>query len=164
MMPSQLDIIRADYFDPEHSSAIGALLNAYASGPMGGARPLSEAVQATVAGELGKLPHAATFLCYADDIAVGLINCFESFSTFKAKKLINIHDVFVAIDYRGLGISRRLIAAVEALAIDRDCCKLTLEVLEGNTIAKKAYSNMGFNSYELDVATGNALFWEKSLL
>ncbi|MEH6911768.1 MAG: GNAT family N-acetyltransferase [Oceanicoccus sp.] len=158
-----LCIVRADYLNPQHGSAIADLLDAYASSPMGGGMSLADSVLSNIAGELAKLPHAITFLCYSGDVAVGLINCFEGFSTFKARKLINIHDVFVAADYRGLGISRLLISAVESLAIDRECCKLTLEVLEGNTVAKQAYINMGFNSYELDVSKGIALFWEKPL-
>ncbi len=162
-MSMSLSIVRANYLNPEHGSAIAGLLNAYASGPMGGDTPLSEAVLSSLASELAKLPHAVTFLCYAEEIAVGLINGFEGFSTFKAKKLINIHDIFVAADYRGRGISRMLIAAVETLAIDRGCCKLTLEVLEGNVVAKQAYINIGFNGYELDTSSGKALFWEKPL-
>ena len=52
---------------------------------------------------------------------------------------------------------------VERIAKEKGCCKLTLEVLEGNIVAKKAYEKFGFSSYELDPATGKALFWEKVL-
>ncbi len=45
----------------------------------------------------------------------------------------------------------------------RDCCKLTLEVLEGNHIAQAAYTKFGFSGYELDPEMGRALFWEKKL-
>ncbi len=183
-----LSIVRANYLNDQHRAAIANLLNDYASDPMGGGTPLDTYVVSSVAEELAKLPYAASFLCFVggsadgsgdesaggiadsctdnctDSIPVGLINCFEGFSTFKAKKLINIHDIYVAAEYRGQGISRMLVSAVETLAISRDCCKLTLEVLEGNSLAKQAYANMGFNSYELDAATGRALFWEKPLL
>jgi hypothetical protein len=40
---------------------------------------------------------------------------------------------------------------------------LRLEVLSGNDIARKSYQAFGFNAYELDPATGTAMFWEKPL-
>ena len=56
-----------------------------------------------------------------------------------------------------------MLAEVESIARDHDCCKLTLEVLEGNHIAKNAYQKLGFAGYELDPDTGQAVFWQKSL-
>jgi ribosomal protein S18 acetylase RimI-like enzyme len=71
--------------------------------------------------------------------------------------------VVVAEKYRGLGLSKRLLAAVEELAGRLGCCKLTLEVLEGNSIAQAAYRSLGFDAYQLDPSLGKALFWEKKL-
>ena len=48
--------------------------------------------------------------------------------------------------------------------IKKNCCKITLEVLEGNTIAKNAYKKFGFMGYELDPKMGKAMLWEKSLV
>jgi len=50
---------------------------------------------------------------------------------------------------------------VEKIAKERGCCKLTLEVLEGNCSAKKSYEKFGFSGYELDSEVGKALFWQK---
>jgi ribosomal protein S18 acetylase RimI-like enzyme len=94
---------------------------------------------------------------------VGLINCFEGFSTFKCKPLVNIHDVVVIDGYRGQGVSQRMMDKVEEIARQRGCCKLTLEVLEGNKPAQRAYLRYGFSGYQLDPETGHALFWEKYL-
>ena len=52
---------------------------------------------------------------------------------------------------------------VEKIAKERNCCKITLEVLEGNTVAKGSYIKFGFGNYELDPAFGKAMFWEKEL-
>jgi ribosomal protein S18 acetylase RimI-like enzyme len=52
---------------------------------------------------------------------------------------------------------------VEELAGRLGCCKLTLEVLEGNSIAQAAYRSLGFDAYQLDPSLGKALFWEKKL-
>ena len=38
---------------------------------------------------------------------------------------------------------------VEEIALERNCCKLTLEVLEKNYIAINSYKKFGFNQYQL---------------
>ena len=122
---------------------------------------LPQAVQQSLASELAKIPNAFSVLCYVDNKPAGLVNCFTGFSTFKCKPLVNIHDVTVFKDFRGLGLSQRMLKKVEQIAQERGCCKLTLEVLEGNEIARNAYLKLGFDSYELDPAMGRALFWQK---
>ncbi|WP_083234082.1 GNAT family N-acetyltransferase [Candidatus Marithrix sp. Canyon 246] len=113
--------------------------------------------------ELSKNPDAFSVICYIDDKPAGLANCFQAFSTFKCKPLINIHDVVVAIKFRGLGISQLLLAKVEERAKEIGCCKITLEVLEGNETARKSYNKFGFEGFELDPEVGKALFWQKTL-
>ncbi|MGN6277655.1 MAG: GNAT family N-acetyltransferase, partial [Sphingomonas sp.] len=65
--------------------------------------------------------------------------------------------------YRGQGIGRALLAAVEQEAKRRGACKLTLEVLGGNAPAIALYAAEGFAQYGLDPAKGSAQFWEKTL-
>jgi GNAT superfamily N-acetyltransferase len=112
---------------------------------------------------LARRPHAFSILAYVNGEPAGLINCFEGFSTFKCRPLVNIHDVVVLSDYRGRGLSQLMMAKVEDIARQRGCCKLTLEVLEGNQAAQRAYLHYGFSGYQLDPGTGHALFWEKPL-
>ncbi len=52
---------------------------------------------------------------------------------------------------------------VEEVAIEKGCCKITLEVLSKNEAAKSAYKKFGFSDYELDPNAGSALFWQKRL-
>jgi len=56
-----------------------------------------------------------------------------------------------------------MLKKVEEIAISRNCCKLTLEVLANNTVAKSSYTKFGFKSYELDPDAGTALFWQKTI-
>ncbi|MCB1696223.1 MAG: GNAT family N-acetyltransferase [Halioglobus sp.] len=112
---------------------------------------------------LAALPHAVTLLCYVDGRPAGLANCFEGFSTFSCRKLLNIHDITVLAEFRGLGLSQHLLREIEVVARERGCGKLTLEVLAGNEPAKCAYRKFGFDAYQLDPALGEALFWQKSL-
>ncbi len=57
-----------------------------------------------------------------------------------------------------------MLEMVEEIAIDKGCCKLTLEVLSGNTLAQSAYKRYGFSGYQLDPEVGDALFWQKLLV
>lgn len=158
----KLEIVLADYSNEQHSSDIVSLLNDYALDPMGGAKALSSFVKENLVNELAK-HNAITVLAYIDNKPAGLINCFQGFSTFKCKPLLNIHDVVVLKQYRRQCICQQMLNKVEELAIEKAYCKLTLEVLEGNEAAKKAYINYGFEAYELDPENGKALFWQKAL-
>ena len=61
------------------------------------------------------------------------------------------------------GIAKRLLGDIEKIAKARGCCQLTLEVLEGNSVAQKLYKQFGFAGYELDPAMGRALYYQKRL-
>lgn len=140
-----------------------SLLDAYAADPMGGGRPLPGKVKSELITRLGRRADYFGFIARYESRPAGLINCFEGFSTFQARPLMNIHDVVVLPEFRGRGISLRLLDRVEALARERGCCKLTLEVLSNNSVAKAAYRKFGFAGYQLDPAAGEAVFWEKAL-
>lgn len=156
-------ILRADYANPGHGAAIVLLLDAYARDPMGGGRPLGLPVLEGLVPALAGRADAISVLAFVDGEPAGLVNAFEGFSTFRCAPLLNVHDVAVLEDYRGLGLARRMLALVETIALERGCCKMTLEVLEGNHPAQALYRSLGFSGYALDPATGQALFWEKPL-
>ncbi|MFT6351670.1 MAG: ribosomal protein S18 acetylase RimI-like enzyme [Neptuniibacter pectenicola] len=158
-----VNVVNIDYNHPQQAQDMIDLLACYALDLMGGASPLMEETKANLAQELAKLPHAFTLICYVDNQPAGLMNCFEAFSTFKCKPIINIHDVIVLPEFRGLGLSQTMLSTVEQIAQDKGCCKLTLEVLEANQPAQQAYTKFGFSGYELDPRAGKALFWEKLL-
>lgn len=152
-----------DYTDAKQSNELVELLNNYAKDPMGGGTPLSEKATSSLATELAKRSFAFSLIAYVNGKPAGMTNCFEGFSTFKCMPLVNIHDLSVNPDFRGLGIATALLKAVEAEAQRRGCCKVTLEVLEGNKPALSAYEKFGFKCYELDPKIGKALFLEKAL-
>ena len=158
-----INIMIADYENEKHGRDIGYLLNCYASDPMGGGKPLDQYVIDNLAFELAKIPGAFSILGYVDWKPAALANCFTGFSTFRCRPLVNIHDIVVAKEFRGSGLCGRLLQKIQEIAYEKDCCKLTLEVLEGNKGAQKAYEKFGFSGYELNPETGKALFWEKKL-
>jgi GNAT superfamily N-acetyltransferase len=161
-LAAALTIALADYRDPRDAADVVALLDAYARDPMGGGEPLAECVKARLAGDLAANPHAFSLLARLDGEAVGLANCFMGYSTFVAAPLVNIHDLAVLPGHRGAGIGRALMTAIEAEALKRGACKVTLEVLSGNP-ARHLYEACGYGDYQLDPATGHALFWQKRL-
>ncbi|MFS2157202.1 GNAT family N-acetyltransferase [Pseudomonas sp. Pseusp122] len=156
-------VLQASYSNPVHADAIGFVLNHYAEDVMGGGKSLSADTLQQLAGELAKRPYAFSVLAFVAGQPVGLVNCFEGFSTFACRPLVNIHDVAVIAQWRGKGISQKMLAKVEEIARQRGCCKLTLEVLQGNAAAQGAYRKMGFAGYELDPQMGEAMFWQKTL-
>lgn len=160
---THIEIITADYKDPEHAQDITTLLDSYANDPMGGGKPLPPQVKRQLVATLAKLPHAFSILAYVDGNAVGLANCFEGFSTFSCKPLVNIHDFMVRDDSRGKGISQQMLVKIEEIATAKGCCKITLEVLGNNMAAQAAYRKFGFGDYQLDPDAGAALFWQKEL-
>ena len=165
-MSTAIRVTQADYANPVHAAALVMLLDAYASDPMGGGEPLSDFAKAHLVPSLAARPQAYSVLAFAsadDSVPVGLVNCIEGFSTFKCKPLVNVHDVAVLAGYRGQRIGEQMLALAETIARDRGACKLTLEVLSGNTGAEKLYRRVGFAYYELDPAMGQAGFMQKWL-
>ncbi|MBY6185696.1 GNAT family N-acetyltransferase [Marinobacter hydrocarbonoclasticus] len=153
----------ADYHNDEDCAVLAEVLDMYARDPMGGGTPLTAEVKSTLGPALAKVPGAVTLLAYSDNRPVGLINAFAGFSTFDCQPLLNLHDIVVAPDCRGQGVCQAMLEAIEGIARERGCAKMTLEVLEGNRVAQRAYERFGFAGYELDPTMGKALFWQKSL-
>lgn len=158
-----IQIVIADYHNLKHQQDLLCLLDQYARDPMGGGEKLKDSVKETLIEQLQQRDFAFTVLAYVDDQPAGIANCFEGFSTFAAKPLINIHDLAVGSEFRGMGISQALLQEVENIGREKGCCKVTLEVLSGNQAAINSYQKFGFRQYELDPEKGQAQFWEKKL-
>jgi GNAT superfamily N-acetyltransferase len=150
------EVVVADLSNPQHAAALIFLLNEYAKDPMGGSTELSDFVKENLAVSLSRRQGAYVILAFVNSQPAGLINCFEGFSTFACKPLLNIHDVIVLDQFRGCGLSGKLLAKAEELAVSLGCCKLTLEVLEVNTVAQAAYASRGYSNTAM-------MFWQKKL-
>lgn len=157
------EIIEANLGKPDHAADLVRLLNEYAQHPMGGGEALPQYVQDNLAQELHQRDQTHIILAKVDGVAAGLLICMEGFSTFACRPLLNIHDIVVSKTYRGQGLSKKMLAKAEEIAVQLGCCKITLEVLEGNKIAQAAYRSVGFTDYQLDPEHGRALFWQKKL-
>jgi ribosomal protein S18 acetylase RimI-like enzyme len=144
---TQIEVLDADYDDPVHREGILDVLDSYASDPVGGGQPLPSDVRKALVARLQDHPTSRVLLAFAGDEPVGIAICFLGLSTFKAKPLLNIHDLAVVPGWRGKGVGRALLAAAENRAVRNDCCKLTLEVQEDNLRARGLYESFGFGDF-----------------
>jgi ribosomal protein S18 acetylase RimI-like enzyme len=155
--------------------ALLTLLDAYARDPMGGGTALSSQTRSTLVAGLQATPSYRGWLAWEGSPAsrqgpplapgqpLGLLNAFLGYSTFAAAPLLNVHDLAVLPEARGRGVGRALLRVAEAFARHQGCCKLTLEVLEGNRPAQGLYTAEGYAGYSLDPQMGRAMFWQKKL-
>lgn len=163
MSNATLAVKPVDFSDSIQVRTFVGLLDMYARDPMGGGQGLANEVKARLPIDLASWPGGVHLIAWAGDEAVGLLNAFMGYSTFKARPLMNIHDIAVKTEWRGQGVGQALLGQLQLIAQSRGCCKLTLEVLLGNTPARQAYERFGFEDYALDPQMGAAAFMQKWL-
>jgi len=153
-----IGIVLADLARPAHQQAIIDLLDMYCRDEYGDGKPLAADARENLISGLVKHGGARVFLAYEGEHALGVAICLVGFSSFRAKPLINIHDIAVSPDARGKGIGRKLLEAVEAEAQAMGCCKVTLEVRSDNARAMGLYRSVGFKPSEPET-----LFWTQKI-
>ena len=152
-----------DLDDRSHARWLIELLEQYARDPMGGNNGLTRDARERLVPALRKVPGYQGALAFVGEEPVGLINCFTGFSTFAARPLLNVHDIFVCRERRGQGVARTLLDWAQQLAATLHCCKVTLEVLSNNRPALRVYERAGYKPYMLDPVGGKALLLQKIL-
>lgn len=159
----EIEIVRADFSLPKHRAALVELMDAYARDRIGGGAPLNAEVASKIADELLSRPNCHAILAFVDSVSAGMSINFEVFSTFACSPILNIHDFAVMPQFRRQGVAKLMLQEVEAIGVELNCCKLTLEVLEGNELAQGIYKRFGFSGYGHDPQMGRAMFYEKKL-
>ncbi len=160
---TDVTIVDADLSRTEHQRALVTMLDAYMRDPMEGGAAPSEQVKRDLVPGLRAHPACYVFLAYRDGSPVGFSICFIGFSTFMAKPLLNIHDIFVDSSVRGMGIGAMLLERIEAKARELNCCRLTLEVREDNRVARGLYRKVGFDRVVVGPDRVPMEFWRKPL-
>jgi ribosomal protein S18 acetylase RimI-like enzyme len=163
MTATNVTIVDADLSRAEHQQALVAMLDAFMREPLQDGQPLSDHVKREVVPGLRAHPACYTWLAYRDGKPAGFAICFLGFSTFMARKLINIHDIFVDSSQRGAGIGGMLLERIEAKAHELNCCRLTLEVREDNRVARGLYRKVGFDPVVVGAERVAMEFWHKPL-
>ncbi len=156
-------VLQASYTNPVHAEAICHVLNGYAQDPMGEGTAIAGRGAAASARGTGQAPSCLQRAGFRQRRTGGAGQLFRRFSTFACRPLVNVHDVAVMKDFRGLGLSQKMLQKVEDIARQRGCCKITLEVLGGNAVAQASYAKFGFAAGMFDPAHGPMEFWIKPL-
>jgi ribosomal protein S18 acetylase RimI-like enzyme len=137
-------IRQADLARVEDQQAILNLLDEYARQLIGRQAPLSEQVRQDLIPALRAHPTSFILLAAMNEKNVGLATCFTGFSTFKAKPLLNLHDLVVLNEFQNQGIGSQLLDAVCTHARNCQYCAVTLEVRADNP-ARRLYLRRGFS-------------------
>ena len=156
-------VIQANLEDISHQQVVLEMVRAFAQDTMADGKGLPSETEERLIEGLRKHPAKLIFIAFDGNQAVGISICFLGFSTFLAKPLINIHDVYVKREHRRKGIGKMLLQAVEERAIELGCGKLTLEVEENNHKALALYHSFGFDKAEYSAEAGTVLFRQKML-
>lgn len=123
--------------------------------------PPDAAAEGRLAADLGTRYHA--FLAEDDrGVAVGYAIFFETYSTFQARPLLYLEDLFVSEAARRRGVARSLLREVAREALTRGCARLAWVVLDWNAGAIEFYEELGARespwlSYSLEGAALAAL-------
>lgn len=75
---------------------------------------------------------------------MGFVHLFPLFSSTRLKKLWLLNDLFVNAEYRGLGVSIKLINRAKVLVQETSACGMFLETEKSNTIGNNLYPKTGF--------------------
>ena len=88
-----------------------------------------------------RLPPAASFLAYTDDVPCGMVNCFV---TEADPRTAEMTAFWVAPQQRGTGVGEALVTAIMEWAKSQGVTTLQAWVVEDNSRALGFYQRLGF--------------------
>ena len=95
----------------------------------------------------GPTPRFEALLAFVGDRPAGFALFFPNFSTWLGKPGLYLEDIFVSEWARKLGVGRRLMARLAAIAVERRWGRLDFWVLHWNP-ARDFYHRLGFRHME----------------
>ncbi|HXA72590.1 MAG TPA: GNAT family N-acetyltransferase [Stellaceae bacterium] len=95
----------------------------------------------------GPEPRFEALLAFVDGRAAGFALFFPNFSTWLGKPGLFLEDIFVSEWARKLGVGRRLMAKLAAIAVERGWGRLDFSVLHWNP-ARGFYHRLGIRHME----------------
>jgi GNAT superfamily N-acetyltransferase len=135
-----MDIREIDRASQEDINKLSSLFQEYAA-------EVKPDMSANIAHELSELPYFRGFMAFDEGQPIAFCVCFETYSTYRSMNVWNLHDVMVSKSARGLGAGRKLLEFVLFKAKHANVAKVTLEVEDGNAIAKTLYDSLGFQDF-----------------
>lgn len=108
----------------------------------------------------GATPRAEVLIAEVDGAPAGFALFFHNFSTFVGKPGLYLEDLFVRPAFRGLGLGKRLMVRLAAIAVERDCGRFEWSVLDWNQPAIDFYRSLGavgMDEWTVQRVAGDAL-------
>ena len=90
----------------------------------------------------GERPKFETLIADMDGAPVGFALFFHTYSTWEGTAGIHLEDIFVEEAARRHGVGQGLMQRLAAIALERGCARLELQVLDWNP-ARKFYQRLG---------------------
>jgi GNAT superfamily N-acetyltransferase len=90
----------------------------------------------------GERPKFETLIAELDGAPVGFALFFHTYSTWEGTAGIHLEDIFVEEAARRHGVGKRLMQRLAAIALERGCARLELQVLDWNP-ARDFYQHLG---------------------
>jgi len=88
--------------------------------------------------------HFEAILAFIDDEPAGLALFHSRFSTWLGRPGMYLEDLYVIEEARGLGVGRRLMARLAAIAVERNWGRIDFQVLDWNP-ARGFYHRLGMH-------------------
>lgn len=98
------------------------------------------------------------FVAVEDGRTVAYAIVYETYSSFAAKPVLWLEDVYVTPTHRRRGVGKALLAEVQREAASRGCVRVAWAVLDWNVEAQRMYDALGATKkpwlwYELPVSS-----------
>jgi GNAT superfamily N-acetyltransferase len=106
-------------------------------------RPSPQARRRLIRDGFGKTKRFDAYLAFSGSKGVGYAIIFETYSSFLAMPTLYLEDIFVAPEYRSLGIGWKLFRTCLEEANRRGCGRMEWVVLDWNRNAIKFYKKIG---------------------
>ncbi len=88
-------------------------------------------------------PRYEAHLGYIDGNPAGYVTYYFTYSTFQAKPVLYLEDIFVLEEYRKRGLGKELFEFCRGVARKRGCCRIDWTVLTWNTPSIEFYEKRG---------------------
>ena len=107
------------------------------------AGPTPDAEARLLEDAFGPRPRYDLFLAELDGEVVAYAAVFETYSTFLAKPVLYLEDLYVTPSARRHGVATALLRFLAAEALRRGCGRLAWTVLDWNVDAQRFYARLG---------------------
>lgn len=89
------------------------------------------------------------FLAYAGENAVGITQLYSGYSTLSLGKIWFLYDLYIAEEYRNLGVGKQLLEVSKNFATLDGAFRLELKTEDDNITARGLYETFGFSKDDM---------------